>query len=66
METTLMDLMRARGIRIERVAADLGLSVQQVRHWFETPRLIKLDKARKLADLLGISLEELVFFAEKL
>lgn len=51
---------RARGISQEKAANVLGIHINTYRRWEENPGEMRYDKALLLADLLGISLDDIL------
>lgn len=61
MRLTLKEWRRARGISQEEMADLCGVHPNTYRSWEENPENIKLAAAMKIADRLGIAVEDLIF-----
>jgi len=58
---TIADWLSVKGIRKERLAADMGVSVPTVYHWIDKPEKITFEKGKKIANAIGVELDEIIF-----
>lgn len=61
MRLTLKEWRRARGISQKEMAELCGVHPNTYRMWEDEPGNIKLAEAMKIADRLGIAVEDLIF-----
>ena len=61
MRRTIAEWMSVKGIRKERLAADMGVSVPTVYHWIYKPEKITFEKGKKIANALGVEIDEIIF-----
>lgn len=60
MKLTMREWRRLKEISQEKMAVMLGIHVNTYRAWEEKPSEIKISSAMKVADLLGITLDDLI------
>jgi transcriptional regulator with XRE-family HTH domain len=60
MKLSLDAWRRARGISQQDVADVCGIHINTYRRWEENPGEMRYDKAIKVADYLGISLDDIL------
>lgn len=60
MKLSLDAWRRARGISQQDVADVCGIHINTYRRWEENPGEMRYDKAIKVADFLGISLDDIL------
>lgn len=58
---TLKEWRRARGLSQEKMAEKLDIHINTYRNWEDKPSSIRLDKARKIADILGLQMSDIIF-----
>jgi transcriptional regulator with XRE-family HTH domain len=61
MKLTLKEWRRAKGISQKEMAELCGVHPNTYRLWEENPANIKLAEAIKIADRIGIAVEDLIF-----
>ena len=61
MKLTLKEWRRAKGISQKEMAELCGVHINTYRLWDEKPGNIKLADAMKIADRIGIAVEDLIF-----
>ena len=60
MKLSLVSWRRARGISQQDVADVCGIHINTYRRWEDNPGEMRYDKAIKVADYLGISLDDIL------
>lgn len=60
MKLSLDAWRRARGISQENAANHIGVHINTYRRWEENPGEMRYDKAIMIADLYGISLDDIL------
>ena len=63
MKMTMKEWRRAKGISQEEMANVCGVHVNTYRAWEEKPESIKFTAAVKIAERLGVSLDDIFFAA---
>ena len=53
--------MTEKGIRKEKLAADMQVSVPTIYNWINKPERITFEKGKRIADALGVELDEIIF-----
>ena len=58
---TIAEWMTEKGIRKEKLAADMQVSVPTIYNWINKPERITFEKGKRIADVLGVELDEIIF-----
>ena len=48
----------------ERLAADMGVSLMTVYNWMNHPERLTFEKGKRLADAIGVPIDEIIFLPE--
>lgn len=59
MKNNISKLINERGYKKKYVAAEIGITPTQLSNWISGRSLPTIDKAFKLADLLGVKVDDL-------
>ncbi len=64
MSLTVRQWRRAKDITQEQMAESLGIHVNTYQNWEEAPEKISIEKAVKIAEIFGVTLDDVSFKKE--
>lgn len=64
MSLTVRQWRRAKDITQEQMAESLGIHVNTYQNWEESPEKISIEKAVKIAEIFGVTLDDVSFKTE--
>ena len=56
----IKDICREHGVSVDDIADKLGVSVQTIYSWFSARKMPTVDHLIELADVLGVTVDELL------
>lgn len=63
MQQSLGEWRRAKKISQEKLGKEAGVSANTIRQWERTPEIIPIGKAIKIANFIGIDLDDIIFLS---